>query len=177
MRCTQVERRVERFVDGALNIRLARQIEAHLLSCTRCAARINVARALLKGLGAPAERTPTGFAARVMEAVYREARAGGPRPFAPERMETGTARLPARIYRRLGLSMLLTAGVLAASLFVPHAAYPGLLGSGSPSAGPSRESDAAALRGFGAAVQSSLNGADSFVRGILREQANGGIVR
>ncbi|HYW84419.1 MAG TPA: hypothetical protein VFB30_14255, partial [Spirochaetia bacterium] len=77
----------------------------------------------------------------------------------------------------LGLSLVLTAGVLAASLFVPRAAYPGLLGSMSTSDGFSRESGAAGHRGLGAAVQSALNEADSVVRGILREQANGGSVR
>jgi len=170
MRCAHVDRRVERFVDGALDIRLTRQIEAHLSSCRRCSARVDAARALLKGLGAPMDRAPTGFAARVMDAVYREALAGGPRPSAWEVWETRPARLPAqRIYRRMGLSLVLTAGVLAASLFVPHAAYTGLLASGSAAAGLSREGSAA--------VQSALNGADSVVRGILREQANGGSVR
>jgi len=177
MRCAQVDRRVERFVDGALDFRLARQIEAHLRSCRRCSARVDAARALLNGLDSSADRAPPGFAARVMDTVYREALAGGPRPSAPESQETSRARLPARIYRRLGLSLVLTAGVLAASLFVPRAAYPGLLGSGSAAAGLSWESGATVPRGFGAVVQSALNGADSVVRGILREQANGGSVR
>jgi anti-sigma factor RsiW len=170
MRCAQVDRRVERFVDGALDIPLARQIERHLQSCARCAARVDAARALLKGFGAHPDRAPPGFAARVMDAVYREALS--------RRQETRPARMPVqRIYRRLGLSFVLTAGVLAASLFVPRAAYPGLLGAASAAAGFSRESDAAALRGYGVAVQNALNGADTVVRGILREQANGGSVR
>jgi anti-sigma factor RsiW len=179
MRCAQVDRRVEQFVDGALEIPLVRQIERHLQSCTRCSARVDAARALLKGLGAPIERAPPGFAARVMDAVYREALS--------QSRETRPARLPAqRGYRRLGLSFVLTAGILAASLFVPRISYPGLLGTGSAAVVPSRESDAAVLRGFGrrgiaadldAAVQSALNGADSVVRGILREQGNGGSVR
>ena len=189
MRCAQVDRRVELFVDGALDNPLARQIEQHLRSCGRCSARVDAARALLTGFMAPADRAPPGFAARVMDAVYREALSGG--------QQTRPARLPVqRIYRRLGLSFVLTAGVLAASLFVPGAAYPGLLGAGSAAAGFSRESDAAVLRGFGrrgtvyspngysriaadlgAAVQNALNGADTVVRGILREQADGGSVQ
>jgi anti-sigma factor RsiW len=177
MRCAQVGRRVERFVDGALDVGLAREIGAHLQSCRRCSARVNTARALLRGSRAPAESAPTGFASRVMEAVYREALAGGPRVSALEPQERRPARLPARVYRRLGLSLVLTAGVLAASLFVPRAAYPGLFGLGSGANGLSQETSTAVSRGFGSAVQSALNGADSVVRSILREQANGGSVR
>jgi len=177
MRCVQVGRRVERFVDGALDKGLVQRIEAHLRSCRRCSVRVDAARALLKGSSAPAEKAPTGFTSRVMAAVYREALSGGARTSAQETRETLPARLPALIYRRLGLSLVLTAGLLAASLFVPRAAYPGLLGSMSTSDGFSRESGVAGRRGFGAAVQSALNEADSVVRGILREQANGGSVR
>ncbi len=169
MRCAQVDRHVERFVDGALVTSLAWRVEAHVRSCTRCAARVDAARALLKGFEASLDRAPPGFAARVMEAVYREALAGGPRPAVSDSREARAARMPARIYRRLGLSFVLTAGVLAASLFVPRAAYPGLLGTGSAAAGLSRESSAA--------VRGALNGADSAVRGILRAQVNGGSER
>jgi anti-sigma factor RsiW len=178
MRCAQIDRHLERFVDGELDIELTQQIEAHLRSCTRCIARVDAARALLKGLGAPAERAPAGFASRVMAAVYREGLAEGPRLSRPESLKTHPALLPAqRIYRRLGLSLVLTAGILGASLFIPRAAYTVLLGSGSAAGGLSRESAVMVPRGFGAAVQSALNGADSVVRGILREQANGGSVR
>ncbi len=169
MRCAQVDRHVERFVDGALVTSLAERIEAHVRSCTRCAARIDAARALLKGFRAPPDRAPPGFAARVMDAVYREALAGGPRRAVSESPRAFPSRMPALIYRRLGLSFVLTAGVLAASLFIPRAAYPGLLGTGSVAAVLSRESSVA--------VRDALNGADSAVRGILREQADGGSVR
>lgn len=169
MRCAQVDRHVERFVDGALVASLARRIETHVRSCARCAARVDAARALLEGFGAPLDRAPPGFAARVMDAVYREALAGGPRPAGSETRDARRTRMPARIYRRLGLSFVLTAGVLAASLFVPRAAYPGLLGTGSAAAGLTREGSAV--------VRGALNGADSAVRGILRAQVNGGSVR
>jgi len=170
MKCAQVERRVERFVDGAVEAEQAGRIERHLQSCARCSARVDAARAVLKGLDVPSEKAPAGFAARVMDAVYQEA--------LRQSRQTGAARPQSqRIYRRLGLSFVLTAGVLAVSLFVPHAAYNGLLGTGSAAAGPPPESGTAAHRGLGAAVQSALGGADSVVRGILREQANGGNVR
>ena len=167
MRCAQVDHRVERFVDGVLDIRLVRRIEAHLRSCTRCAARVDAARALLKGFAAPAERAPPGFAARVMDAVYREALAGTSRLSAAGNQETRPARWPVRVSRRLGLSLVMTAVVLAASLFVPGAAYPRLFGFGSTAAGLPRGGGAAAPRELSAAVQSALDGADSVVRGIL----------
>lgn len=170
MRCAQVGRHVDRFVDGVLNTSLARQIEAHVRSCARCTARLEAARAVLKGFGAPVDRAPPGFAARVMDAVYREALAGGPRPAGSEAQVALPTRLPARICRRLGLSFVLTAGVLAASLLIPRVAYPGLLGTGSGGA-------SAFSREGSAAVEGALNWADSAVRGILREQANGGSER
>ena len=170
MKCAQVERRVERFVDGAVEAAQARRIDSHLQSCARCRARVDAARALVNGLDVPAERAPAGFAARVMDAVYQEA-------LRQSRRTSAAGPQSRRIYRRLGLSFLLTAGVLAVSLFVPHAAYNGLFGTGSAAVALSRESDISAQRGFGAAVQNVMGGADSVVRGILREQANGGNVR
>jgi hypothetical protein len=168
MRCAQVDPHVERFMDGVLDTALTRRIETHVRSCARCTARLDTARAVLGGLAASLDRAPPGFATRVMDAVYREALAGRPRSVGSETAGAPPSRMPARVYRRLGLSFLLTAGVLAASLFVPRAAYPSLLGTGS-TAGFSRDGSAA--------VRDALNWADSAVRGILREQANGGSVR
>jgi hypothetical protein len=166
MRCAQVDRLVERLVDGALENSLAWRIEAHARSCLRCTGRIQTARGVVEGFTAPRERAPSGFSARVMDAVYREALAGAPRLAAMEKQPARSPGVPARMYRRLGLSLLLTAGVLTASLFVPRAAYPGLLGVDFAAAGFSR--------GSSAAVRGALNGADSAVRGILREHAHGG---
>jgi len=53
MKCAQVERRVERFVDGAVEAEQAGRIERHLQSCARCSARVDAARAVLKGLDVP----------------------------------------------------------------------------------------------------------------------------
>jgi hypothetical protein len=169
MRCARVDRLVELFVDGALETSLARRIETHARSCLRCAGRIQTARGVVEAFTAPPERAPSDFTARVMDVVYREALAGGPRPAVRQKRPAGSPGVPARMYRRLGLSLLLTAGVLTASLFVPRASYPGLLGVGFAAAGFSRESDAA--------VRGALNGADTAVRGILRERAQGGSVR
>lgn len=168
MRCAQVDRLVELFVDGALEDSQLRKIEAHALSCPRCTGRIRTARGVVESFTAPRERAPSGFTARVMDAVYREALAGRPGPVFREKRPAGSSGVPARMYRRLGLSLLLTAGVLTASLFVPRAAYPGLLGVDF-AAGFSREGNAA--------VRDALNGADTAVRGILREHAQGGSVR
>jgi hypothetical protein len=169
MRCARVDRFVELFVDGALENSLARRIEAHARSCLRCTGRIQTARGVVEAFTAPFDRAPSGFTERVMDAVYREALAGRPGPAVRGKRPAGSPGVPARMYRRLGLSLLLTAGVLTASLFVPHAAYPGLFGVDFAAAGFSR--------GSSAAVRGALNGADSAVRGILREHAQGGSVR
>jgi hypothetical protein len=165
MRCALVEPLVERFVDGTLDSQRAREIEEHARVCVRCTASIEAAAALLKVFAAePPYRAPREFAARVMDAVYREALAGGSRPAREEQRGSPARRLPAGIYRRLGLSFVLTAGVLAMSLFIPRVAYPVLIGTGSPAVGFSREG--------GAVVRSALDGADTVVRGILNEHGD-----
>jgi hypothetical protein len=99
----------------------------------------------------------------VMDAVYREALVNRGVPVEKDR-PASVRRAPSRMYRRLGLSFLLTAGVLAASLLVPRVAYPVLVGRG----------DEGLSRGSSVVVRSALNGAETAVRGILREQGNGG---
>ena len=173
MRCAQVGALVERYVDGALDAALAARVSAHAATCPRCAARVQAAKGLRDVLAAaPPVRAPRGFAAQVMDAVYREALVGGR---AGEARQAGAAReapaaggrSPAPMYRRLGLSFLLTAGVLAASLLVPRVAYPSLAGKG----------EAGLSHGSSVVVQSALDGAETAVRGILREQGNGGNAR
>jgi hypothetical protein len=133
-------------------------------------------------------RAPHGFTQKVMDAVYREALAGrslpagaahvrgfpaGPAPAAVavrqgiRALAGSLAGRPtvSRMYRRLGVSFMLTAAVLAVSLLLPHGGYPTLIRSGSNDAlgaGPS------------AAVQSALIGAGHAVQGALGEQQIGG---
>jgi hypothetical protein len=106
---------------------------------------------------------PRGFAQRVMESVYRESLAGS-----PAAVEGGAARQypsVSRLYRRLGLSLMVTAAVLATSLLVPHGAYTSLI----------RGSAQAALGdGPSAAVQKVILGAGHAVQGTLGEQQIGG---
>lgn len=126
---------------------------------------------LLQG-AAETVHAPHGFARRVMDGVYREslaARALPVRPASRGHILAGAVRSSrptvARMYRRLGLSFMFTAAVLAASLLVPHGAYPTLIGGGSDSAlgaGPSH------------AVQRALVGAGHAVQGALGEQLIGG---
>jgi anti-sigma factor RsiW len=159
MRCSRAEPLIERFVDGQCGPAETRAIEAHALTCARCTARIASARALVAEMGrAPAVHAPRGFAAKVMEGVYRQALAGQPaeEPRVP-------ARTVNRMYRRLAFSFMITAGVLTASLVIPRVAYPTLIARGSE-----------AGIGGSAAVQSVLAGADKTVRGILGEQQVGG---
>jgi hypothetical protein len=161
MRCRNVGPLVERYVDGTLDGERARQVKAHLPSCDRCSQRVEAARMLLRVMAAePGVKAPAGFAARVMEAVYRQPLSGP------------VSRSPATLspmYRRLGLSFVLTAAVLVASLFIPRASYPYLFGGGDRSAGPRSVS---ALT-----VENVIHGADNAVRGILGEQVIGGTTR
>ncbi len=110
--------------------------------------------------GAPSVRAPRGFTERVMNEVYRQALAGQPAAEAAR----PRPRADGRMYRRLGLSFMVTAAVLSASLLIPRAAYPTLIGARTADSGV----------GGSTAVQSVLHGADRAVRGILGEQQVGG---
>ncbi len=161
MRCRGVEPLVESYVDGTLDAALAAQVESHLPTCARCAGRVYAARLLLRVLAAqPVVKAPSGFADRVMEAIYRQ-------PLVEERGRN--RRMPSPMYRRLGLSFVLTAAVLMASLFVPRASYPFLFGNGGQGTGFSE--------GSALTVQKAIHGADNAVRGILGGQVIGGTTR
>jgi anti-sigma factor RsiW len=162
MRCGQVQRLVEAYVDGRLEGSAAAGVASHEGSCGRCAARIAAARRVHAALmGAPRVRAPRGFTATVMDAVYRQALAGGGEATGAKTERTA----PLRMYRRLGLSFVITAGVLAISLLVPRMAYPTLVGG--REAAPRFETVGDAV------VKGALNGADDAVRGILREPREG----
>jgi anti-sigma factor RsiW len=177
MRCAQVERLVDVFVDGRLAGQQAAAIEEHASGCVRCAESIRLARGIREALHAdPALKAPRGFSDRVMAGVYRQALQGLPRPEAAVAQgargprghaEAASRGAAAKVYRRLGLSFLLTAGVLAVSLLVPRIAYPTLLG----------RQGAVIDRESRSAVRGLLMEADSAVRGALGEPNTGGIDR
>ena len=102
--------------------------------------------------------------------VYQQALHGTPAPAASgrtaEQADAPAARA-ARAYRRMGLSFLLTAGVLALSLLVPRIAYPAIVG---------REGTQIA-QGSSSVVRGLLSGADHTVRGALGESGTGGNTR
>ena len=133
-------------------------------SPARAAPRVlGAARSLTAALASvPVVSAPAGLFQRVMDGVYRQALT--PAPAAGTRA-AGGGTSAARFYRRLGLSLVLTAGVLGVSLFIPRATYTALVGTGR-SVAVSRES--------ASVVKSALDGAGSTVRGILGESPRGG---
>lgn len=148
MRCADVERLVDRYVDGGLPAATAAGLERHAAGCAACRRRIVEARELSRLLAgeAAAGRPARGFADRVMDRVWREtlwkpAVAGG-----TWRDAAGSA---ARGYRRLGMCVMLGAAVLVAGIALPRA-----IGSGTAGGGP-------------ALAQRVLAGVDGAVKGAL----------
>jgi anti-sigma factor RsiW len=149
MRCAEVGRVVDRYVDGRLAADRKAGLERHAETCAACRRLVAEAREVRRLLAsdAAAARAPRGFVDRVMDRVYRETlwTPAVPRGAAP--------RVTTRGYRRLGLSVMLGAAALVALLVVPRglagAAGPGLMGGGS------------------AVVERMLDGADGVVRGAL----------
>ena len=154
MRCGRAEKLIDRYVDGRLPEEMAREVALHESSCARCAARIGAARGLTGALAEePILRAPNGFVDRVMDSVYREALTSARQAAGSEERNSALHR----IYRRLGLSVMLSAAVLTASLIVPRAFYP--LPTEAVAAGFSRDRPSLvkdALGGAGRAVSETL---------------------
>jgi anti-sigma factor RsiW len=162
MRCGNVEPLVERYVDGSLDAVTAGEMERHVRACGRCAARVTAARLLQAAfVDVPTAKAPEGFTDAVMDAVYREALAP-----AAAREDAGRPQPVLRMYRRVGLSFVLTAAVLAVSLFIPRLSYSTLLTEHGIGAGV----------GEGSAViaQGTLENADQAMRALMGGNTNGG---
>jgi anti-sigma factor RsiW len=150
MRCAEVGRLVDRYVDGGLPADRSAGLERHVETCATCRRLIAEAREVGRMLAsdAAATRAPRGFADRVMDRVYRETLW---KPVAPRVAAAGG---PSRGYRRLGLCVMLGAAALVACLVLPRAVMPWAARSG--------------LAGDGSTlVKSVLDGADGAVRGAL----------
>jgi anti-sigma factor RsiW len=156
MRCAEVGRLVDRYVDGRLAADRKAGLERHAETCAACRRLIAEAREAGRMLAsdAAAARAPRGFADRVMDRVYRETlwKPAAPRSAAAAR--TAAAGASVRGYRRLGLCVMLGAAALVVSLVVPRAGLPWAAGS-------SPAEDGSVL------VKSMLDGADGAVRGAL----------
>jgi len=164
MRCAQADPLFDRYVDGVLPAGNAASLEAHLADCAACRERLADARSIARALAADHRvKAPKGFAAAVMDEVFRarperqsvrEALGGRQaRDAIPSR-----AAVPTRIYRRLGLSIVLSAGVLGAVLVTQPRLMPGRR---------SGETAPFAREGSGV-VRAILDGADQVVERALR---------
>lgn len=150
MRCAEVGRLVDRYVDGGLAAGERTGIERHARACVACRALIAEAREVRRLLASEAAvGAPRGFAERVMDRVWREA-LWAPRPA----REGAAGRSAARGYRRLGLSVMLGAAVLLALVALPRIVGVGGFGGGAEIA------------------ERVLAGADGAVRGALEAAGN-----
>lgn len=118
-------------------------------------------RIAVAAAGEPPVHAPAHLLGTVMDAVYRESLRGVVEREAPE--------VPTRTYRRMGLSFLLSAAVVAATLLVPAGTLPRVM---------QPDGVAVALGAEGqSAVRSALAGASALVRGALRPVVEGGTQR
>lgn len=121
MRCRQVDRLIEPYLDGRLTGARVSRLEEHLHRCPSCRARVGEAARVRQVLAEEVRpQAPHGFAARVMSQVYAEESLRR-----PARARQG--RVP--VYRRLGYSFMASAAVLGLSLFIPRLAYPSIIGT------------------------------------------------
>ena len=168
MRCAQVEKLVDALVDGRLAAPIAIAVQEHAAGCERCTRSISLAGGMRVAFReVPAVRAPAGFARKVMAGVYQQTLQGMPLSASGGPAAEHAATSVARAYRRMGLSFLLTAGVLALSLLVPRIAYPAIVG---------RQGTQIA-QGSASVVRGLLSGADHTVRGALGESGTGGDTR
>ncbi len=172
MRCSTVDSLLDKYVDGKLEADTVKEMATHVASCDACSRSLAQAVGLASALAsAPDGAAPAGFRARVMSEVHHLAMEGYP-------SRAGAADREAqrgRFYRRLGLSFMLSAALLAVSLVIPPASYPTILATGAV---------AADLSAAGTPkVRAALTGADRLVRGTLAKPgglssgSDGGVAR
>lgn len=147
MRCADIGRLVDRYVDALLPASAAAGLERHAAGCAACRRRIGAARELSRLLAAEASvaRPARGFSDRVMDRVWRETL------WKPSAAATNAeaSRFASRGFRRLGFSVMLGAAVLIAGIALPRT-----VGLGAAGGGP-------------AIVERMLSGADGAVKGVL----------
>jgi anti-sigma factor RsiW len=152
---SQVNRLLDAFLDDTLTPAERDDVERHVASCPRCSANLAHARRTLRLLrAAPPVGVPQGFARRVMDGVYAQALRGAG-------SEETRAMETTKVYRRLGYSFMVTAGVLALTLAVPRLAYPRLV------------DPAGVQTGGEMIVKGLMDGAAHSVRGALGENEGG----
>jgi anti-sigma factor RsiW len=153
LRCREVAALLGAYVEGRLPEARSREIDAHAAGCPRCEAAIAVERRVVAAVASePPIHAPGSLAVKVMAAVYRASLGGEAPPVDPV--------IISRAYRRIGLSFVLSAALVATALVVPGGLLPGL-------ARPAALA-AALEKGGGSVVRSALVGADALVRGALR---------
>ncbi len=169
MRCAEVDVLADRYVDGALDAGVAATLEAHLASCARCRASVEGAQRLAAVLeGGDRVKAPRGFTASVMDEVYKEALWGRKEAAAAEASRPAGA-MPARMRRRLGLSFVLSAGVLCAVLLAQPRLLPGLAAvQGAPFTREASGVVRSALSGADRAVERALQSAGAPAAGLVK---------
>lgn len=128
MNCHKAELLMNRYLGNKLDAHEMAFFEAHLSVCKSCSSSLDITTALLKEQGLQLSvKAPEGFTRSVMSKIYSlntaysEASGQGHRSTA---------------YRRLGFSLVLTAGIVMFTLLIPvFRGYPGAISTPAPQDG------------------------------------------
>ena len=125
MNCRSAELMIDKYLKNKLNAREIALFEDHLAVCKGCSSSLGITEALLKEQGEQLSvKAPEGFTESVMSGIHSLKAA---HPVASKQTGWSTA------YRRLGFSLVITAGIVMFTLLIPSfGGYPGAISTPAP---------------------------------------------
>lgn len=128
MYCHKAELLINRYLKDKLDTREMVSFKDHLAICKSCSSSLKIAKALLEEQGLqPAVKAPGGFTEDVMSAVFSLEADKKAHPTEYDQKGWSMA------YRRLGFSLVLTAGIIVFSFLVPaFRGYSGVISTPAP---------------------------------------------
>lgn len=113
MKCKQAVELTDRYLEKRLESKMLEALQEHLNECLSCRYVFEERKELFVLLEAEAEiKAPSGLTDSIMEAVFKIE--------VPARViNNNCRRISYPVFRRLGVSMLLTAAIMIFSMFIP----------------------------------------------------------
>lgn len=160
MKCNEAAKLMHKYLDGNRTPAEKEMLERHLTDCPECRKELAlVRRLLLEGPGGEGVKAPESLTDRVMAAIYGLPPEGRPRRAGAQSPDDRWKP----VYRRLGYSLILTAGIIMFSVVAPGAGLH-----------PDAVSEAvrSGVENSGQGFRNTLTHIDNGIMGILKSRSN-----
>lgn len=152
MKCHEAVKLMDKYIEDTLDKYISSQFEEHIRTCKACKTELAITRSLHKERSIYNKiKAPEGFTGKVMASIYNLEPQKRPLPSGKNE------EMWRSVYRRLGFSLILTAGVLIFSLLIPTVNnYPSAI-SGNTQSG-SAVGESSGLRGVFTDIDYGIRG-------------------